>query len=52
MLGIVSDSGTFSEMKEYHKETEIEDAKQIIKLLKEFWQRQAKELEQKKKEDE
>ena len=52
MLGIVSDSGTFSEMKEYHKETEIEDAKEIIKLLKEFWQRQAKELEQKKKEDE
>ena len=49
MLGIVSDSGTFSEMKEYHKETEIEDAKKIIKLLKEIWQRQAKELEQKNK---
>lgn len=49
MLGIVSDSGTFSEGQEYHKETEIEDAKKIIKLLKEIWQRQAKELEQKNK---
>lgn len=52
MLGIVSDSGTFSEMKEYHKETEIEDAKEIIKLLKEFWQRQAKDLEKKQKKEE
>ena len=51
MLGIVSDSGTFSKMEEYHKETEIEDAKEIIELLKEIWQRQAKELEQKQKED-
>ncbi len=51
MLGIVSDSGTFSKMEEYHKETEIEEAKVIIKLLKEIWQRQAKELEQKQKED-
>lgn len=36
-LGIVSDSGTFSEMKEYHKNTEIEDAKHILNLLKEIW---------------
>lgn len=51
LLGIVSDSGTFSEMKEYHKEAEIEDAKEIVTLLKELWQRQAKKIEQKEKKD-
>lgn len=38
-LGIVSDSGTFSEMKEYNKNTEVEDAKRIIKLLQEIWKK-------------
>ena len=46
-LGIVSDSGTFSEFKEYNPETEINDALEIINLLKSFWQREAEKLEKK-----
>lgn len=34
LLGIVSESGLFSEMKEYNKKTEIEDATRIIEMLK------------------
>ena len=44
-LGIVSDSGTFSEFKEYKKETEIDDAKEIIKLLSEFWKKTAENID-------
>ena len=44
-LGIVSDSGTFSEFKEYIKETEIDDAKEIINLLKKFWKKTAENIE-------
>lgn len=43
-LGIVSDSGTFSEMKVYHKDSEIEDAKHILNLLKEIWEKTAANL--------
>ena len=46
-LGIVSDAGTFSEFKEYKKETEIDDAKKIIDLLKSLWKREAERLEKK-----
>ena len=46
-LGIVSDSGTFSEFKEYNPDTEIDDAKKIIDLLKTFWKREAERLEKK-----
>ena len=43
-LGIVSDSGTFSEMLEYKRETEIEDAKKILESLKNYWKEQAKNI--------
>ena len=43
-FGIVSDFGTFSEMKEYHKETEIEDAKSTLKLLKDIWKKTTQNL--------
>ena len=44
-LGIVSDSGTFSEFKEYIKETEKDDAKEIINLLKKIWKKTAENIE-------
>lgn len=44
LLGIVSDSGTFSEMQEYHKSTEIADAKEIVNMLKNYWKQKAKEI--------
>lgn len=47
MLGIVSDSGTFSEMKKYNQATEIEDAKKIVNMLKNYWKEQARKLENK-----
>ncbi len=44
LLGIVSESGTFSEMQEYNKNTEIEDAKVILNMLKDYWKRMAEQL--------
>lgn len=44
LLGIVSDSGTFSEMREYNKESEINDAKAILNMLKEFWKKMANDI--------
>ena len=44
LLGIVSDSGTFSEMREYNKESEINDAKAILNMLKEFWKKMANDV--------
>ena len=37
LLGISSDAGTYSAMKPFNKETEIEDAKQMIEILKNLW---------------
>lgn len=45
LLGIVSDSGTFSEMQEYNPETELQDAKLILDMLKNYWKEVAKQLE-------
>lgn len=45
LLGIVSDSGTFSEMREYNESTKIEDAKKILDFLKDYWKQKAAELE-------
>ena len=39
LLGIVSESGTFSEMKEYNSATETEDAKSLLHILKEYWKK-------------
>ena len=39
LLGIVSESGTFSEMKEYNSSTETEDAKSLLHILKEYWKK-------------
>ncbi len=47
LLGIVSESGTFSEMKEYNSATEIEDAKEILNMLKNYWKQRAKEMQSK-----
>ena len=46
LLGIVSESGTFSEMQEYHKESELEDATRILEMLKAYWKQQADSLEE------
>lgn len=45
LLGIVSDSGVFSEMQEYHKDTEIQDAAKIVEMLKNHWKAEAKKAE-------
>ena len=42
LLGIVSESGTFSEMGEYNQKTEIDDAKRILEMLKNYWREMAK----------
>ncbi len=44
LLGIVSESGTFSQMQEYNQNTEIEDAKVILNMLKNYWKRMAEQL--------
>lgn len=46
LLGIVSESGTFSEMQEYNKNTEIDDAKKILEMLKNYWKEMAKKMQQ------
>ncbi len=46
LLGIVSDSGTFSEMHEYNQNTEIEDARKILEMLKSYWKERAKQMPQ------
>ena len=46
LFGIVSESGTFSEMKEYDPKNEIEDAKQILEMLKNYWKEMAKKMQQ------
>lgn len=45
-LGIVSESGTFSQMQEYNKDTEIIDATEILTMLKNYWKARAKEMQQ------
>lgn len=45
MLGIVSESGAFSEMKPYNQNTEIEDAKQMLEMLKNYWKKTAADME-------
>ena len=49
LLGIVSESGTFSEMLEYNKNTEIEDAKEILNMLKNYWKEMARQMEEETK---
>ena len=44
LLGIVSESGTFSEMQEYNQKNEIEDAKRILERLKNYWKEMAKKI--------
>ena len=44
LLGIVSESGTFSEMKEYKQENEIEDAKKLLEILKNYWKQMAEQM--------
>ena len=44
LLGIVSESGTFSEMKEYKKENEIEDAKKLLEILKNYWKQMSEQM--------
>ena len=37
MLGIVSDSGVFSQMQEFRQETAVQDAKACLEFLKNYW---------------
>lgn len=37
MLGIVSDSGVFSEMQEFRQDTAVQDAKACLEFLKSYW---------------
>ena len=46
LLAISSDSGVFSEMKKYDEKTEIEDAKELLAFLKEYWKRMANSEEE------
>ena len=46
LLGIVSESGTFSEMQKYNPKNEIEDAKQILEMFKNYWKEMAKKMQQ------
>lgn len=43
-LGISSDMGSFSEMKEYNENSEIEDATRILKMLEDHWKSISKEM--------
>lgn len=43
-LGIVSESGTFSEMQSFKEETAEQDALEILNMLKEYWKRMAATL--------
>ena len=44
MLGIVSDSGIFSEMKKYNQETEFEDAVELVNFLIKCWTEQMNQM--------
>ena len=44
LLGIVSERGTFSDMKPYSRDSEEEDARKILNKLKVIWQRQSELL--------
>jgi len=46
LLGIVSESGTFSEMQEYNQQNEIKDAKRILEMLKNYWKEMAKNMKE------
>lgn len=46
LLGIVSESGTFSEMQEYNQQNEIKDAKKILEMLKNYWKEMTKNMKE------
>lgn len=52
LLAISSDAGEFSEMKKYNAATEIEDAKELLAFLKEYWKRMANAEEERKEREE
>jgi len=45
MIGIVSDSGVFSHMKIFNKDTAMEDAAECLNFLKDYWKAQAAKQE-------
>ena len=47
MLGIVSESGTFSNMQAYDQATERQDAQAILDMLKNYWKEQARAAQDK-----
>lgn len=49
LLAISSDAGVFSEMKKYDPSTEIEDAKELLTFLKDYWKRTANDEEERRK---
>lgn len=46
LLGIVSESGTFSEFEEYREETNEQDARKLLGILQDYWKKQAENLEE------
>lgn len=52
LLAISSDSGVFSEMKKYDESREVEDAKELLAFLKEYWKRMANAEEERKEKKE
>ena len=46
LLGIVSESGTFSEMQEYNESTAVSDAKEILDMLKNYWKELANKMQE------
>lgn len=46
LLGIVSDAGVYSEMKEYHRKSEYADAQALLAFLQACWKAQAEQLDE------
>lgn len=46
LLGIVSDAGAYSEMKEYHRKSEYADAQALLAFLQAYWKAQAEQLDE------
>ena len=46
LLGIVSDAGVYSEMKEYHRKSEYADAQALLAFLQACWKARAEQLDE------
>lgn len=46
LLGIVSEAGCFSEMKEYNANNEINDAQELLNVIKNYWKQMAQQFDE------